>query len=163
MFLTISIHCIYTRITHIMNRVLMSGKKLNLKRQDGKQFVHIPLDIFNPILFPSPYFRRNIIVDRYFRLLLYKLGYFQVKAGIIHQNHYIRSPTNNVLLTFFHIPKDSTQMQQHRDKTHISQFFVMLHPRSTNSRHQVSAKETEFCFRIFLYQGTHQIRCVQIA
>ena len=96
-------------------------------------------------------------------MFLDKFRYFQVESRIIHQNHHIRLPFQDIRLTEIHILEDSTQMQQDRNKAHICQFLVMLDQRSTDFTHQVTAKETEFSLCIPFFQGLHQIGRMQIA
>ena len=91
--------------------MMLVFEKLHLERQNGKQFIHIPLDILDTVFFPRPYLRRDIIIDRDLRLSSQELGNIQVKTGIIHQYHYIRLPCHNILFTSFHIGKDCAQMQ----------------------------------------------------
>ena len=67
---------IHTRISHVMNRITISCKKIDFKRKNGKQFIHIPLNVLYSIFFPCPNLGRNIIVDRYLSVLLDILGDF---------------------------------------------------------------------------------------
>jgi hypothetical protein len=55
-----------------------------------------------------------------------------------------------------HIPQDSTQVEQHRDETHIGEFTVMFYQRRPLGCHQVTSETTELSLRIGLSQGTNQ-------
>ena len=91
-----------------------------------------------------------------------ELGNTQVETGIIHQYHHIGLPGNYIFLASLHIGKDGTQVQQHRDKSHICQLLIMLHHRSANCRHQVSPEKAEFRLWVFYFQSSHQMRRVQV-
>ena len=60
--------------------MMLVFEKLHLERQNGKQFIHIPLDILDTVFFPRPYLRRDIIIDRDLRLSSQELGNIQVKT-----------------------------------------------------------------------------------
>ena len=157
----ISSHFIYRRISYIMYRILMFRfKKLHFKGKYGEEFIHIAFDILDAILLPCPYLRRNIVENRNLSPGMYKLSYVKIETGIVYQNHDIRIPANNILLATFHIRKDRTQMKQHGDKSHICQFFIMLHHRPSDGSHQISTEKTEISLRIFRLQGSHQMRRV---
>ena len=157
------IHFLCRRIAYIMNRILVFFlKEINLKRQDGKEFGYIPLDTADTPFLPCPYLRRYIIVSRYQSVLFQKLSNIQIKTRIIYKNHHIRFPFHNILLAFFHIGKDGTQMQENRHKTHICQFLIMLDTGSTFGSHQVTAEETKLCQFIHFFQRAHQSAGMQI-
>ena len=155
---------IYRRIAYIMNRVLMfSFKKFHFERKDREKLVHITLYILDTVLFPCPYLRRNIIVNRNLRLGMHEFGNIEVESRIVYQDYYIRIPGNDILLATFHVCKNGAQMKQHRNKTHISQFLIMLNHCSADSRHQVAPEKTEISLRVFCFQGRHQMGCMQVA
>ena len=137
-------------------------KELHLERKNGEQFIHIPLDILDAVLLPSPYFGRDIIIHGDLRMGMNKLGDIQVESRVIHQNKYIRLPGRNIFFAPLHIGKNSTQMQQDGNETHIRQFLIMIHRRSAHSRHQVAAKEAELGLRVFHLQSAHQVRRMQV-
>ena len=83
-------------------------KKFNLKRQNGEKFVHIATDILDTMLFPGPYLRGNVIVNRNRSIFLQILCDRQIKAGIINKNHHIGLPLYYILFTQIHILKDLT-------------------------------------------------------
>ena len=157
------IHLLCRRIAYIMNRILVFFlKEINLKRQDGKEFGYIPLDTADTPFLPCPYLRRYIIVSRYQSVLFQKLSNIQIKTRIIYKNHHVRFPFHNILLAFFHIGKDGTQMQENRHKTHICQFLIMLDTGSTFSSHQVTTEEPKLCQFIHFFQRAHQSAGMQI-
>ena len=86
--------------------------------------------------------------------------YFQVEARIVDENDHIGLPLGNVLLAHLHISQDSAQMQQYRNETHVCQFAVVLHHRSTYCGHQVAAEETELRLPVLRLQRLHQMRCM---
>ena len=143
--------------------MVLALEELHLERKNGEEFVHIPFDIPDTVLFPGPYLGRNIIEHRYLRTGMDKLGDIQVEPRIIHQNKNIRLPGCNVFLATLHIGKDGTQVQQDGNEAHIRQFLIMLHQRSAHSRHQVTAEKAELGLRVFRLQGSHQVRCMQVA
>ena len=156
-------HLIYRRISHIMNGISMSLEKSYLKRKYGKKLVHISFYILDPILFPCPNLGRDIIINRYLCFRMHKLSNIEIKARIIHQNDHIGRPRHDVLLASLHVGKNGRQMQQHRDKPHVGQLFIMLHHCSSHGSHQITAKEAKFSFRVFLFQCSHQVGSMQIA
>ena len=156
-------HFIHRRIPHIMDRIVMlSFKELHFKRKNGEQLVHITLYILDAVFFPSPYLRRYIIIYGNLRLCVDKLGDIQIESRIIYQNDNIRIPGNDIFLATSHIGKDSTQMEQHRNKSHISQLLIMFHHRTAYGSHQITAEKTKFSLRIFHLQSCHQMRSVQV-
>ena len=146
-----------------MHRILVFLEKIDLERQDRKQFIYIALDIFDAIFLPSPNLRRNIIADRYLRMLFDIFGYLQVKSRIINKDQHIRLPRFNILLAVIHVTENSTQVKQYGNKTHICQFTVMLYASTSHRLHQIASEKAKFDLRIFVLQGTHQVRCVQVA
>ena len=72
-------------------------------------------------------------------------------------------PCGNVLLAHFHIAQDGSQVQQHRHKTHIGQFAVVLHQCAANGSHQVTAEKTELGISVLLFQRLHQVRGMKVA
>ena len=146
----IGCHLIHRRVSYIVNGVLMlSFEELYFKRKNGEKFVYISFYILDAILFPGPYLRRNIIINRDLCLCMDKLGYIQIESRIVHQNNNIRLPGNNVFFTTLHICKDSAQMEQHGNKTHVCQFFIMFHHRSSDGSHQITSEKPEISLRIF--------------
>ena len=141
----------------------MPLKEIHLKRKNREKFIHIPLDVLYPIFLPSPNLRRYIIINRNICMLLHKFGNLQIKSWIIYQNYHIRIPIYDILLAKLHILENGAQMQKHWNKTHISQFFIMLNTGSSYSTHQIPTKETEISIHILLLQGTHQIGRMQIS
>jgi hypothetical protein len=139
------------------------AKKIDFKRKDGKEAVHIALDIFDAIFLPGPYFGGDIIINRYLRMLFYIFGNLQIEARIVYQNQHIRFPVYNIHLTHVHVPENGTQMQQHRNKAHVSQIPVMFYQSPSHLLHQISAKEAELSLRVLLFQSCHQIGGMQIA
>ena len=141
----------------------MPLKEIHLKRKNREKFIHIPLDVLYPIFLPSPNLRRYIIIHRNVCMLLHKFGNLQIKSWIIYQNYHIWIPSNNILLAKLHVLENGAQMQKHWNKTHISQFLIMLDTGSSHSTHQISTEKTEISFSIQLLQSTHQIGCMQIS
>ena len=86
-------------------------EEIHFKRKDGKQLIHIALDVLDAIFFPRPYFGRDIIKNRDASMRLNIFGNFQVEPRIVNQNQYIRLPTDNILLAKVHVPENRTQMQ----------------------------------------------------
>ena len=146
-----------------MHLVSSLFKPLHFERQYGEHLIHIPLDVLDAILFPSPNLGTDVIEHLADALAMHILGYVEVEPWIIHQDQHVRLPLGNVSLALSHVSQDDGQMHQHRDETHISHFFVVLHHRSSHRSHLVATIETELSRRILLLQLSHQIRGVQVA
>ena len=146
----IGCHLIHRRVSYIVNGVLMlSFEEFHFKRKNGEKLIYISFYILDTVFFPRPYLRRNIIVNRYLCLCVDKFGNIQIESRIIYQNDNIRIPGNDIFLATSHIGKDSTQMEQHRNKSHISQLLIMFHHRTAYGSHQITAEKTKFSLRIF--------------
>ena len=150
------------RITHIVHRVVKASEKLHFERQNTEHTVHIATEILDTILLPSPYLRRDIIVDRHPQLLLYIFGYLQIESRIIDQNHHIGPILPDFLLASFHVVQDRTKIEQYGDKAHESHIPVMFHQRPSDCLHKITAQKTEIRFRILLLQCCHQVGGMQI-
>ena len=121
MRMTKSSHLIHRRIANIVYRIaVLLFKKLNFKGKNGKKLINITFNVLYPIFLPSPYLWRNIIIDRYLSMRVNKLCNIQIETWIIYQNNNIRIPGYYIFFTTPHIGKDSAQMQQYRNKSHIS-------------------------------------------
>src|SRR5574344_552887 len=103
---------IYRRIANIVDRIMLFFFiKGHLKRQDRKHFSHTLTNLRNAVLFPSPYFRRNIVINRNICVLMNKTGYRKSKSGVIYQNNNIRMPTQYEVATNFHRMQNGMQME----------------------------------------------------
>ena len=142
---------------------MLLPKEFLFEREDGKKLVHIALDVLNAVLFPSPYFRRDIIINRNPGFGTNKLGDIEIETRIIDQNHDIGLPSYNVLLALFHVCKDSRQMKQHGNESHVCHFFIMLYHRTTFGCHQIASEKAEFRLPIYVFQSCHQMSRMQIA
>ena len=131
-------------------------KERLLKRKNGEKFVHIAPDILDAILLPCPNLRRNIIIDRNTRLGMNKLGYRQVKAGIINEYDHIRMPFHDILLAERHVTENGWKMQQYRHKAHIGKILVVSHHCPAFSSHQVATEKTELRIFIVFPERLHQ-------
>ena len=158
-----TVYRIYTRVAYIIYRIMVTIEEINLERKYGKQLIYITTYILNAIFLPSPYLRRYIIIYRYLSMLFDVSGYLKIEPRIIYQYQHVRLPRFDVVLASVHIAEYSTQMQQYRDKAHVSQFAIMLYARSAYGSHQIATEETEFSFRIFRHQRLHKVRCVKVA
>ena len=78
-------------------------KEGHLERQDGEQLIHIAADLFDTILLPSPYLRRDIVIDGTETLFLHVFRDTEVKTWVIHEDHRIGSPCGNILLALAHV------------------------------------------------------------
>ena len=78
--------------------------------QYGKQFAHISLDTFYAILFPCPNFRRYIIVHRDGSAGVKKLGYAEIEARIVYQDHNIGLPAGNIVFAHRHVSENRAQV-----------------------------------------------------
>ena len=96
-------------------------------------------------------------------MLLHIFGNLEIEARVIHQDDYIRIPLRDVFLASVHVLENGAKMEQDRNEAHIGQLPVMLHPSTPNGTHQVTPEETEVRLRILFFQGTHQVRGMQVA
>ena len=162
LFLPIAGNRIDRRIAHIVHRIVEIAEKLHFERQDAEHPVHVATEILDTILFPSPYLRRDIIVDRQPQLRLYIFGNLQIEPRIIDQDHHIGPVLPDFLLAGFHVVQDRTEIEQYGDKAHESHIPVMLHQRPSDCLHKIAAQETKIRFGILLLQCCHQVGGMQI-
>ena len=147
------IHLLRSRITYIMYRIVMFFLiERHLERQDREHLGNVSPNATDSPFLPSPYLRRNIIISRDIRLLFQELSNIEIKAGIIHQDNYIRFPFHDIILTHLHVGKDGSQMQQNGNEAHISQFFIMLHTSTSLGSHQIASEEPELSKFIHFFQ-----------
>ena len=137
-------------------------KEIHFKRKDGKKLVHIAFDILDTILLPCPYLGRYIVIYRYGTMRMHEFRHRQVETGIIHQNQHIGVPFQHVPFACLHIMQYRTQMEQHGNKPHIGQFFIMPNQSPALRLHQVSPQKSEIRFGIPGFQFFHQMRRMQI-
>ena len=150
-------------VAHIMNGEMMFLLiKRHLERQDGEHLVDIALDRLDAPLFPGPYLRRDIIIDGDGGLGVHELRDAEVEARIVDEDDDIRAPCHDILLAERHIAEDGAQMEQHGDEAHVSQIFVMAHTRAAFRSHEITPEETELSLRVFLLQGVHQTRGMEV-
>ena len=60
-------------------------------------------DLFDTILLPSPYLRRDIVIDGTETLFLHVFRDTEVKTWVIHEDHRIGAPCGNILLALAHV------------------------------------------------------------
>ena len=137
--------------------------EIGLEGQYAEHLRHIALYVLDAILLPSPYFRRNIIINRQSQLCPHILGNAEVEARIVDKNHRVGAPPGYVTLARAHVGKYGRQVQQHRNKPHVSQFAVVAHPGAAYSRHQVAAEKPETGLGILAPQRLHQLGSMQVA
>ena len=88
---------------------------------------------------------------------------FQIKTWIIDENDGIGLPRGDVALAERQIAQNRGQMEQHGNEAHIGQLAIMFHERSADGLHLFATEKAEFRCCVFLLDGPHQVRCVQIA
>ena len=119
-----------------------------LEGEDDEEPVDVSADRLHPPFAPRPDLRGDVI-EGADAVLFGPAGHLHVESRIVHQNNNIRLPGNNISFTTLHICKDSAQMEQHGNKTHVCQFFIMLHHRSSDGSHQITSEKPEISLRIF--------------
>ena len=122
----------------------MTVIKLSLKRENGKHFIHIPFNIFNAVLFPCPDFRRNIIINRSFKIFFYKFCNSQIKPRIINQYNHIRLKINYGFFAVIYISENHWSIFQYSPKTHKSHVTIVFHQFSSFCQHKVATQKAEF-------------------
>ena len=91
--------------------MMLPFEEFHLEGQDGKEFIHIALDVLDAIFLPRPDLGRDIIIDRNVCPRFYIFGYLQVKTRIIHEDDTVGLPRRDVLLTHPHVLHDGGQMK----------------------------------------------------
>ena len=86
------------------------------------------------------------------------LRYLEVEARIVDEDDHVRLPLTDVLLAHLHIAENGGQVHQYGDESHIGQFAVVLHQRSSHGSHLVAAKEAKLRLRVLVFQRLHQVR-----
>ena len=148
---SIFLYFIFRGIAHIVDGIMVFLlEEGHLERQDREEFIHITTDLFDAVLLPCPYFRRDIVINRTKSLRFHIFGDAEVEARVIHKDYNIRAPSGDVFLTLAHISQNGAQMEQHGDEAHIGQFAVVLYQGGTLGCHQVASKTTELSLCIFL-------------
>ena len=78
-------------------------KKGTLKRQDGEEGVNVALDVAYAPFFPGPYFGRNVIENGSSgQVFLDERCYFQVEAGVVHQDNHVGPDMADKVLALRH-------------------------------------------------------------
>ena len=137
--------------------------KINLKRQDREQLIHIATDILDTVLFPCPYLGRDIVMNRYSQFGMNMFSYLQIETRIINKYDHIRIPLFYVAFTERHIFKNGSKMQKYGYKSHISHITIMLYTESPFRRHQVASEEAEIRLSVNLLQRVHQSGSMKVA
>ena len=157
-------HFVSRRIPHIMDGIMMLLlEEIDLEGEDREELIDIATDVLDAVFLPCPDLWRDIIVDGDICPRFYIFSNLQIKARIIHEDHTVRLPCRDILLTHLHIAEYRWQVQQYWDKAHIGELLVVAHTGASNGCHQVAAEESEVCLSVNIFQGSHQVRCVQVA
>ena len=153
-----SIHLIHGGIAYISDGIVVFPFEIvYLKRQDRIKAVDVAPDIFDTPLLPSPDFRGDIIEHRADLLRVNKARDGEIKARIVHQYDHIWPISSDLLFALPHPAQDSASVEQYRNKTHISQVFVVAQASRRNGLHIVSTIILELGFGIFSLQSFHQM------
>ena len=100
----ILLNLVFRGVAHIMDGVMvLLLKERNLEGKDREQLIHIAANLFDAVFLPGPDLRRDIIIHRTDALCLHIFGDAEVKAWIIHENHDVRVPGGDILLTLAHV------------------------------------------------------------
>ena len=151
------------RIADIVDGILVLLIERHLEGEDGEEFLDVTANGLDAPLLPGPYLRRDIVIDRYLRVLVDVAGYVEIEARIIDQDYYVGTPRHNVLLTPLHVAKDGAQVKQDGHKTHIGQVLVVAHAFAADGRHEVAAEEAKLRRGVILAQRGHQPAGVEVA
>ena len=133
-------------------------EEVHLERQDGKQLVHVALDVLDAVLFPSPDLGRDIIIHRDAAVRMHVFRYRQVESRVVHQDEHVGVPLDHVALAGLHVAQYRPGMQEHGNEPHVGQVFIVAHHRPALFLHQVAAEKAELRLRVALLQRP-LIRC----
>ena len=153
---------IHQRISGILHGIIIPGIKVYFKRENHEHTIHQPLDLFHPARVPSPNFRGNIIKYGDARFLD-KFSHPEIKTTVIHENHDIWPPRQNILVAGFNIRFNLVQIFQDCEETHDSRVLVMTNNLTSCLPHQITSPSADIRSRVKLFQSLDQIRGVQIA
>ena len=98
------------RIADVIHRIVQLPIKIGLEGQDTEHPIDITPYVPYPILLPSPYLRRYVIIHRNAQLGLHVPRNLQVEARIIHQNDDIRPVRPNLFLAPAHIAQNRSEV-----------------------------------------------------
>ena len=134
-----------------------------LKRQDEIEVVHVASQCLDTMLFPSPDFWCNVIIDRTKRFAGHVSRHFHVKPRIVHQNYGVGSPSFNFTPTLRHAAQNGAQVTDDGDKPHIGQRAEMAKASVAHGRHLVATDEAELGLVVFGLEGFHQPSGMEVA
>ena len=150
-------------MSYEFNWILPFSIKLFFKWKYDKHFIYVFLNLFDSILFPSPYLRRNII-NGFIPCQFSKFGNSHIEAWIVNKNKHIRFIAYNILFTFLNKPKDLWQVPKDFDKSHKSGIFVMFDLFTIgNSLHFITSPKSKHSASISFGNGLHKIGAVQVS
>ena len=152
---------VYQRIAGILHGIIIAGIKIYLKRENHEHPVHQPLDFLYPSRVPSPNLRGDVIEYGDARFLD-KFSHPEIKTTVVHENHDIRPPCQNILVTGLDIRLDFVQIFQDGQETHDGRILVMTNDLTSGLPHQITSPSADFRIRIKLFQSLDQIRGMQI-
>ena len=156
------VNSIYQRISGILHWIVIPGIKVNFKRENHEHTIHQPLDFLHPARVPRPNLRGYIIEYGNTRFLD-KFSHPEIKTTVIHKNHDIRSPCQNILVTGFNIRLNLVQIFQNRQEPHDGRVLVMANDLTPGLPHQITSPPANFRTRVKFSQSLDQIRGMQIA
>ena len=155
------VNSVYQRIAGILHGIIIAGIKIYLKRENHEHPVHQPLDFLYPSRVPSPNLRGDVIEYGDARFLD-KFSHPEIKTTVVHENHDIRPPCQNILVTGLDIRLDFVQIFQDGQETHDGRILVMTNDLTSGLPHQITSPSADFRIRIKLFQSLDQIRGMQI-
>lgn len=145
-------------------------EEVNLEGQNAEHLLHIALEVFDAVFLPCPYLRCDIVVCTWrvgigmlCAVVLQKLADAEVESGIVNGDDDVGLPLQNVALAHRHVTHDGRQVHQDRDEPHICQLLIVADTRTPYGGHIVTAEEPELCLGIFVLQGFHKMRGMQVA
>ena len=119
------------------------------KRQYHIHKIYISFDCLYPILFPSPYLGRYIVVGRDM-LLLSPLGYAHIKPWVIYKDEHIGLKVSYIFFAVVYILKYGTQISKHLPKTHKSEFSIVFYQCTAYLSHSVTSPKTKISCWVFV-------------
>ena len=157
-------HFVHRGVAHIVDGIVVfTLEELHFERQDAEQLVHIAPDGVDTVLLPCPYLGSDVVIDGDPRVRLHVAGNLEVEAGIVHQNHHIGLPVEDVPLALAHLAQYRAGMQEDGPDAHVSHVAIVAHQLSPLRLHHVAAITAEDSLGIALPQGCNEMAGVQVA
>ena len=149
-----------THIIHVPVPVLLIV--FIFERQDHEQSIDALLHLFNPVGFPGPDLRRDV-VNNFITGALGPLSDAQIETGIIDEDDHIGVERFDVGLTKSKIAQDGGKVAKHFEKSHEREIAKMLHQSSAFGLHAIASPAMDLGEWILLTKRTDEVAAMQVA